>query len=130
MIIFVVIALIVVVVIFGISSGMQSYATAQQAQATIETARAAQMATFGNLLMILSILIVVLIVGGVLVYAMIRRVKQMEISKSAPRSHGEIYRRLAARPRNTRTDENYIVENLTSDQLDELTTDLLDMFED
>jgi len=54
--------LVLVVVIFGVSSTAQSYATAQQAQAQIETARAAQLASTGNLVTILTTALVIVAV--------------------------------------------------------------------
>jgi glucan phosphoethanolaminetransferase (alkaline phosphatase superfamily) len=60
MVIFLVIALLLIVAIFGITSGMQSYATAQQAQAQIETAKVAQISSWGNLMTILMIMLIVL----------------------------------------------------------------------
>ena len=47
--------LLLIVIIFGVSSGMDSYATAQQARATIEVAQVAQVNAWGNLVTILTI---------------------------------------------------------------------------
>jgi hypothetical protein len=47
------ILLFIVIVVWGLSSVSQSLATAKQAQVTIETARAAQVASTGNLVTIL-----------------------------------------------------------------------------
>ena len=55
------ILLIIVIVVWGLASISQSYATAKQAQATIETARAAQVASTGNLAMILVTALVILV---------------------------------------------------------------------
>jgi hypothetical protein len=55
--------LLLIVIIFGVSSGMQSYATAHQAQATIEVARVAQISSWGNLVTILTV--VLLLVASV-----------------------------------------------------------------
>ena len=60
--IWIVILLSAVLIIIGISSGMQSYASAQQAQAQIEMARAMQISAGGNLVTILGGLLIVLIV--------------------------------------------------------------------
>jgi len=57
------ILLFIVVLIWGLSSISQSLATAKQAQATIETARAAQIASTGNLV---TILVTVLVILGIL----------------------------------------------------------------
>lgn len=61
MIVVFIVILLAVVVIFGVSSGMQSYATAQQAQAQIETARVAQVNAWGNVLTILAVITIVIV---------------------------------------------------------------------
>lgn len=72
MVIAVVIALVLVVLVFGVSSVMQSYASARQAEAVIETAQATQMATFANVVVIVVMaLVLVLILVGI-VYLVIR----------------------------------------------------------
>ena len=53
--------LLLIVIIFGVSSGMDSYATAQQAQAMIEVAQVAQVNAWGNLVMILTIALALVI---------------------------------------------------------------------
>jgi flagellar basal body-associated protein FliL len=53
--------LLIMVIIFGVSSGMQSFATAQQAQATIEVAQVAQVSAWGNLVTILTIAMLVVV---------------------------------------------------------------------
>lgn len=59
----VVIALLVLIVIlFGVSSTAQSYATAQQAKAQIETAQVAQINAWGNLITILTLALVIVVV--------------------------------------------------------------------
>src|SRR5690349_19701972 len=60
-----VIALIALLAIMGVSMSADSYATAQMAQAQIETARAAQISASGNLVTILtgSLVIVLLLLG-------------------------------------------------------------------
>jgi len=58
---FLIAILLIIVVIFGISSGMQSYATAQQAQAQIEVAKVAQISSWGNLVTILTLALVILV---------------------------------------------------------------------
>ena len=55
--------LFIVIVVWGLSSISQSLATAKQAQATIETARAAQVASTGNLV---TILVTALVILGIL----------------------------------------------------------------
>lgn len=54
---FVVAVLLIIVILFGVTSGMQSYATAQQAQATQEVAKVAQINAWGNLVTILTVVL-------------------------------------------------------------------------
>ena len=58
--------LLLAVIVLGLSSGMQSYATAQQAQAQIETARAAQISATGNVISIFITLVVVIVIIALL----------------------------------------------------------------
>jgi uncharacterized membrane protein len=51
--------LVLIVILFGISSSAQSYATAQQAQAQIEVAQLGQINAWGNLVVILAIVVLV-----------------------------------------------------------------------
>jgi flagellar biosynthesis protein FlhB len=97
MMIYVVLAiLLIVVVLFGLSSGMQSYATAQQARAQIEVAKVAQVNAWGNLI---SILILVLAIVAILalvlaiLYWLIKRSNQR-----AARSGSNPTQRPAASP--------------------------------
>jgi len=64
MILFLVIAILIVALLFGIASISQSYAAVQQAQTTIKTARMAQVARLGNLV---SILVIFLLLAAVIV---------------------------------------------------------------
>lgn len=59
--------LLIIVIIFGISSGMQSYATAQQAQAQIETAKVGQIASWGNLVTILTMALLIVVALAVII---------------------------------------------------------------
>lgn len=72
-----VVILVIVVLVFGVSSGMQSYATAQQAQATIETAKAAQVSAWGNLVVILVLALLIVTVLVVAVWMVYRRQRSM-----------------------------------------------------
>ena len=54
-----ILALVIVVLFFGLSSVSQSYATAQQAQAAIEASRAAQIASTGNLVSLVTVALVI-----------------------------------------------------------------------
>ena len=79
--------LLIIVAIFGVSSGMQSYATAQQAQAQIETAQAAQISAAGNLVTILAMCLgtvaVVAIIAAVIWY-MLKRSSQQTTRSGLP----------------------------------------------
>ena len=58
---FVIAVLLLVVIIFGVSSTSQSYATAQQAKAQIETAQLGQINAWGNLITILTMALLILL---------------------------------------------------------------------
>jgi len=58
--------LLIIVVIFGVSSGMQSYASAQQARATIEVAQVAQINAWGNLVTILTVVLLIVVAIAVI----------------------------------------------------------------
>ena len=73
--------LLIVLIVMGISSSMQSYATAQQAQAQIEVARVAQANAAGNLVSLIVlgamvVLILLAVVGIGLLY--VRRLLQLK----------------------------------------------------
>ena len=70
--IFFFIALVIVVLLFGLSSMSQSYAAAQQAQAVIETAHAAQIASAGNVVVIVTLAVLLLVAAGVIAYLLTR----------------------------------------------------------
>ena len=70
-----VIALLIVVLLFGLSSISQSYASAKQAQAAIEASRAAQIASAGNLVLIAILVVLVLAALGATGY-LLARVRQ------------------------------------------------------
>jgi hypothetical protein len=133
MITFFIIALVLIVVVFGVSSALQSYASAQQAQATIETAKAAQMATFGNVFVIVVSALLLLAVLGLIVYLVLQR--QTSLRKiERPVSHAKMWKSapaVRALP-SSRNDiqERFMVEHLTPDELQQLADDLLDMIED
>jgi ABC-type Fe3+ transport system permease subunit len=65
------IALVIVVILFGFSSISQSYASAQQAQAAIEASRTAQIASTGNLVVIATLAIVLLVAIAVIAYLLL-----------------------------------------------------------
>lgn len=74
MTIFLVIVIVLLALVFGISSISQSVATAKQAQATIETAKAAQMATAANTAVIVTAMIVILAILFLIVYLIVTRI--------------------------------------------------------
>jgi len=73
--------LLLIVIIFGVSSGMQSYATAQQAQATIEVAQLGQINAWGNLVTILTV-----VLAFVVFVALVAAVLWMMYKRSSQRS--------------------------------------------
>jgi len=77
MIFFLVLTLFVIVFLFSLASVSQSYATAQQAQATIESSRAAQIASTGNLvaIVIVALVAIALLVAVVLIAWLVLRAK-------------------------------------------------------
>jgi len=72
-----VIALLIVILLLGLSSISQSYASAKQAQAAIEASRAAQIASTGNLvtLVTVALVIVAVLAAAVLVAWLLLRTK-------------------------------------------------------
>lgn len=65
--------LLLVIAIFGVASITDSYATAKQAQATIEVAQVAQVNAWGNLIVIMLLALVILCVVGVIVWMSVSR---------------------------------------------------------
>ena len=88
MIVFLVISLLILALVFGFSSISQSYATTKQAQATIETARAGEIASTGNLIAILLFALLVIVVIGVSLYFFLRlRANSQQHSQKSTQSH-------------------------------------------
>lgn len=85
MTILLVVILLLVVVIFGAASIMQSHAAAKQAEAVIETAKVAQMATFANVMVIVLVVVVVLALLAAAVFVFTKR--QAPRPTPAPRRH-------------------------------------------
>jgi heme/copper-type cytochrome/quinol oxidase subunit 2 len=83
MIYVVVIILLGVLAIWGVSEGMQNYAMAKQAEATVETAKAAQIASTGNLLVILLVVIVILALMAAVVYGMVLLNKRRDFDRGS-----------------------------------------------
>ena len=104
MIIFVV-CLLLVVIVFGVASGMQSYASAQQAQAVIETAQVAQVSAWGNLISILALvggIVIVLALVVAVLWWMSQRNKTRHTSVSGPR--------VASQPQAPAIDVNALIQ--------------------
>lgn len=76
MVVYVLLAiLLIALIVFGISSGLESYASAQQSQAAIEQARAvqdvaavAQISAWGNVIVILALLTILVVILGVIIF--------------------------------------------------------------
>jgi hypothetical protein len=67
-----VIILLILALLFALPSVSQSYASAKQAQAVIETSRAAQIASAGNLIIIATLSLLLLVALGVIGYLLWR----------------------------------------------------------
>jgi phosphatidylglycerophosphate synthase len=89
---FVIAILLLVVIVFGVSSTSQSYATAQQAKAQIETAQLGQINAWGNLITIMTMALIILVVLAILVLAVywffIRSKARIHARATAPRVQG------------------------------------------
>lgn len=68
-----IVILLLIVLVFGAASGMQSYASAKQAEATIETAKAAQVNAWGNLIVIMLLALVIVCVLALVVWMVLKR---------------------------------------------------------
>ena len=99
----VIVALLIIVIIFGLASGAQSYATAQQAQAQIETAKVAQISSWGNVLAILTVMLIVLVVVALIalvLWVMWKRSAQRSaVTGLRPGQHSASGQRSVAAPR-------------------------------
>jgi hypothetical protein len=90
--------LLLVVIIFGVSSTSQSYATAQQAKAQIELAQVAQVNAWGNLvsiLMIAMVLVIFVALVAAVLWILYKRSSQRS-ALSSPRSMVSNQPRLSA----------------------------------
>jgi hypothetical protein len=85
--ILIIIVLLIVLILVSLSSSADSYATAQMAQAQIETARAAQISASGNVLamMILGGLIVLIVLGLLLIGFLWIRARARQAEEAADR---------------------------------------------
>lgn len=69
--IFIVIILAVVLVVWGVATGMGNYASAAQAQAAIEASRAAQAASFGTIVLTGLVTVLIIVVIALLAYIVV-----------------------------------------------------------
>ncbi len=69
---------------FGFSSVSQSYASAKQAQAAIEASRTAQIASTGNLVVIATLVIVLLVAIAVIAYLLLHARQPIQRRNSWP----------------------------------------------
>jgi ABC-type Fe3+ transport system permease subunit len=77
-----VLILLVLALLFGLSSISQSYATAQQAQAAIEASKTAQIASVGNLVVIImAALVIVVILAAVIFTAWLLHTKPLSTKR-------------------------------------------------
>ena len=71
LVMFFLIVMFLTALFFGFSSISQSYASAQQAQAAIEASRTAQIASTGNLIVIVTLAILLLVAIAVIAYLLL-----------------------------------------------------------
>ncbi len=76
--------LVIIVLVFGLSSISQSYATARQAQAAIEASQAAKIAGTGNLILIVTLVILLAVALAVIAYLLLRD-RQANATRSSMR---------------------------------------------
>jgi hypothetical protein len=83
------VVLLIIVVVFGISSGMQSYAAAQQAEAVIQVAKVAQVNAWSNVVLVLALLALVVLIlaflAAIVWFSYQRRGHKTSTSASLPR---------------------------------------------
>ena len=75
--------LLLVLIVFGVSSSAQSYATVQQAQAVSRVAEVAQINAYSNLILIVAILVILLVVLAAIVGFVYLRIR-IESAKKQP----------------------------------------------
>lgn len=80
-----VVLLLIALIVFGITSSAQSYATAQQAQAQIEVAQVAQINAWGNLVVILAIVVIVVVILALIAAFVYLRIRLGTIKKQPVR---------------------------------------------
>jgi NADH:ubiquinone oxidoreductase subunit 3 (subunit A) len=127
----------ILVVVFGVASIMQSYASAQQARAVVETAQVAQMATAANVIVIaVMALVLVLILAGIVYLALklTRRPQQLADRRQnrleAGRRYGKYIKQLREEkealslPQSQPTDEILVIAD--DDQVQDYLNTLFD----
>ena len=91
--------LLIIVIVFGVSSGMQSYASAQQAQATIEVAQVAQVNAWGNLVTILTFAMLVVLTVALVAAVLWFLYRRSTLNRAGNDQRSEVSRPMAeARP--------------------------------
>jgi len=125
----VVVILLIAVIVFGISSGMDSYADARQAQATIEVAQVAQTQAWANMISLLVMAVVILLILFALVALIIIAIRFMQVRAESRPVRLDQPRRaalLADRPQlRAGPIEPTVLDDLTSEEI-ELVRHLLD----
>lgn len=81
--------LLLIVLVFGAASGMQSYASAKQAQATIEVAQVAQVNAWGNLVVILVLALIIVCVLALVVWMVLKNSTKAAKAQTRQRQIGE-----------------------------------------
>ncbi len=131
MIIFLIAVLLVIVLVFGISSMMQSYASAQQAQATIETAKALQVATFGNVLVIVLVTLIVLAIIALAIYLVTRKTStEQKYIIGVDRASAKDTTKAITLKYIENNGSSFTVEQLTPEQFDQLSDEIMQLIED
>ena len=75
--------LLLVLIVFGMTSSAQSYATAQQAQAMSRVAEVAQINAWGNLILIIAILVILLVILAAIAAFVYMRIR-VDAAKKQP----------------------------------------------
>ena len=79
----VVFLLLIVLIVFGVSSSAQSYATVQQAEAMKKVAEVAEINAWGNLILIVAILVILLVVLAAIAAIVYLRIR-VDTAKKQP----------------------------------------------
>jgi ABC-type Fe3+ transport system permease subunit len=82
-------ALLILALLFGFSSMSQSYASSQQAQAAIEASRTAQIASTGNLIVIVTLAVFLLVAIAVIAYLLLHA-RQLGLRRNSQPNTGQV----------------------------------------